>query len=97
MKCCIQMESELSAHRLPDFPILSQGADPAVSQGGLGFGPTFLGNAHSAESGAGGRTSQHQEPAFLYKFGNLEFLQQRNSLFYKTLLLVQPTCAQQGI
>lgn len=40
------MESELSAHRLPNFPIPSQGADPTVSQGeAYGFDPTFLGNA----------------------------------------------------
>lgn len=88
------MESELSAHRLPDFPIPSQGADPAFSQGeAYGFDPTFLGNAQlilaslQNQSGAGGRTSQHQEPAFQYKFGNLEFLQQRNSLCYKNLIV----------
>lgn len=94
------MQSELSAPRLPGFPIPGQGAEPAVPQGeALGFDPTFVGNARlPLPSLCTVRcTRKNQEPAFQYKSGNLEFLHQRNTLCYKTSLLVQPTCAQQEI
>lgn len=52
------MESELSAHKLPDFPIPRQGADPAVSQGGhLGLVPPFWG-MHTLQDQV-----QEEEPA----------------------------------
>lgn len=98
------MESELSAKQTAQ-PSSSPAREetllfPRVKHMGLilpfwGMQSSHL--HHLTESDAGERASQSKETAFLYKFGNLEFLEKWYSLCYKTSLLVQPPSAQQEI
>lgn len=81
------MESELSAHRLPDFPIPSQGADPAVSQGGqLVLVPPFWG-MHTLQDQV-----QEEEPASTKSLLFCTNLATQNSCNKEIVSVIKPHC-----
>lgn len=97
-----EMESEASAKRTArPSPFPGREETLLFPREARGLHPALLGTLsscshHLAESDAGERTNQSKEPASLYKFGNLEFLQKKKQSLLQNLTIgIRSPSAQQ--